>query len=101
MSDIAGLEDVAGRTSVRVNGRTGFGWSIPPHIERAAAAREAKPIRGGPPSTLSRVSPSPKVTSMAAPEKSTPTVHIFPATEITCYSELINALKEQIGVMGV
>ena len=39
MSDIAGLEDVAGRTSVRVNGRTGFGWSIPPHIERAAAHR--------------------------------------------------------------
>jgi hypothetical protein len=83
-SDIAGLEEMTGRSALHVNGRTGFGWSLPPNIERARAAREPKPA----PSIVPKV---------AAPE----TVHAFPATEITCYSELISALKEQIGVMGV
>ena len=87
-SDIDELEQIVGQTNVRVNGRTGFGWALPPHIERAAAAREAKRA-------------PPKVTSMAAPENRTPTVHTFPATEITSYGEVIVGIKGRLAELGV
>jgi hypothetical protein len=91
MDALGSLEEIAEQASFRINEhshRGKFGWGVSPNIARASVVREAKPA-------------SPKIRSVAAPKESTPTVHIFPATEVTCYSELINALKEQVGLMGV
>jgi hypothetical protein len=81
------LEEMAERTSDRVNGRTtGFVWSIPPHIERASAAREHKAIAVPQPADI---------------EPAPPAEPHFQAAEVVCYSELIDVLRDRVGQLGV
>jgi hypothetical protein len=86
MSDLASLEEIAGQGALHANGRTGFGWSIPPNIERASAVRE---IKREPPA------------SDAGAETPTPIAHGFYACEVKSYSELIGAIRQKVAMLGV
>jgi hypothetical protein len=88
VSDLEDLEEIAGQTSSRANGKFGglFGWAHSPTIERASAARESKAIAVLQPAAIE---PPP----IATPQ--------FQAAEIVCYSELIASLRDRVGQLGV
>jgi len=74
MSDLGGAAEIFEQTSLRVNEHTKrgqFGWAIPPHIEKASAAREkkktAKPIATKRPPVESAVNPPTVSTCIARP----------------------------------
>jgi hypothetical protein len=96
-TDIDELEQVAEQTSGRGNTRSKqggrgwhggrFGWSAQPALERASAAREPKkPI-------AAKESP--------APEVAKPVTRLFFGCETTSYSELINAIRDRVGQLGI
>jgi hypothetical protein len=87
-SDIEELEQIARQSDIRVNerGRRGkFGWAIPPNIERASAAREVEE----------------EVKPCAAPEVAKPVIRLFFGSEATSCSELINAIRDRVGQLGI
>src|ERR1700689_1985125 len=85
MSDLDDLEQFAERTIARMVGRPGFGWSIPPNIERASAARPKAIV----------------VPQSADIEPATPAETQFQAAEVSCYRELIASLRDRVGQLGV
>jgi hypothetical protein len=94
-SDLTELEQIAAQTSIHGNTRSNrgeggwrgslFGWSAAPNIERASPARERNVV----------AIESPK------PEEATPVTHLFFGCEAASYSELINAIRDRVGQLGI
>jgi hypothetical protein len=92
-SDIDELEQIASQNDIHVNirrkqgsrgWRGGFGWSPPPNIERASPERERN--------VVAIESPKPEAT---------PVTHLFFGCEAASYSELINAIRDRVGQLGI
>jgi hypothetical protein len=87
-ASLDGLEEIAEQTRIRVNTRNNrgnFGWSIPPHLARASAAREVEK----------------KETLPAEPKSAAPVIHIFSAFEATCYAELIAGIRQKLAALEI
>jgi hypothetical protein len=89
LEEIASQTDIHGNTRSNRGGRGGprglFGFGLSPSIERASAARERKAV----------AIESPK------PEAATPVTHLFFGSEAVSYSELINAIRDRVGQLGI
>jgi hypothetical protein len=96
-SDIDELEQIARQTDIRVNTRSKriargwgggrFGWSAPPNIERAKAAHVVKEPLAAKESPVA--------------EKPAPVIQLFTGANVTCYAELIDAIRTRVGALGV
>jgi hypothetical protein len=99
-SDIGDLEDFE-RQAVRVNGRTGFGWSIPPHIERVRRVVEK--------TVAAKESAKPAALIPADDERDTSTIGTPSGSQemliiselVTSYTELIGVIRTRVGQLGV
>jgi hypothetical protein len=96
MSDLDGIEEVAEQTSVRANERgigprRGlFGWSVPPSIERASAAREKKKTPKPPKKRASKKKAPKPIAAKSPPSAGRPAAV---AQVFTCYSTLIETCR--------
>jgi hypothetical protein len=91
MSELAGLEEIDERSALHVNGRTGFGWSIPPSIERARASREGKAIEKPAALIPDDEKDRQTMTTLGGPQETT----------IISYNELIAGIQARIAELGI
>jgi hypothetical protein len=94
MSDLGGAAEIFEQTSLRVNERTKrgqLGWAIPPHIERASAAREKKKA----PKSIAAKRPA--VESVANP----PTVSTCIARPVAGYKGLVETCRQRANELAL